>query len=95
MFSDDMNATELMKLRNSLKHKIEGGISFLPFMIKAMSLAMEDFPILNSVVNPELGSDGLIKEYVIKSDHNFAVAVDSKDGLTTPNIKRINHKSIV
>ena len=94
-FSDDMNATHLIKLRNEMKTKVPGGISFLPFLIKAMSISMADFPVLNSVVDPELGSDGLIKSYVIKANHNFSVAVDSKEGLTTPIIKNVNHKSIV
>lgn len=67
----------------------------MPFFIKALSLAMNDFPIVNSLVNPELDAEGYIKEYVIKSDHNFSVAIDSKDGLTTPNIKRVNQKSIL
>jgi len=90
-----MDATDLIKLRNEMKTLVPGGISFLPFLIKAMSLAMADFPVLNSVVDPELGSVGLIKSYVMKADHNYSVAIDSKDGLTTPIIKNVNQKSIV
>ena len=67
----------------------------LPFFIKAISLAMNDFPLMNSVVDPETDADGYIKSYVIKSDHNFAVAIDSGDGLTTPIIKSVNEKSIM
>jgi pyruvate/2-oxoglutarate dehydrogenase complex dihydrolipoamide acyltransferase (E2) component len=55
---------------------------------------MLEFPIVNSIVNPEVDSDGLIKEYIIKKDHNFSIAIDSKEGLTTPNIKNINLKTI-
>lgn len=32
---------------------------------------------------------------MIKKDHNFSVAIDSKDGLTTPIIKQCNRKSIL
>jgi pyruvate/2-oxoglutarate dehydrogenase complex dihydrolipoamide acyltransferase (E2) component len=32
---------------------------------------------------------------VIKRDHNFSVAIDSKDGLTVPNIKAVQNKSIL
>ena len=85
-----MDATDLIALRNEMKVLVPGGVSLLPFLIKAMSLAMADFPVLNSVVDPELGSDGLIKSYVIKAEHNYAVAVDSKEGLTTPIIKNVN-----
>jgi 2-oxoisovalerate dehydrogenase E2 component (dihydrolipoyl transacylase) len=58
-FQDDMDATKLIKLRNELKSHVEG-ITFLPFFVKAISLAMQEFPILNSVVNPETDSEGLI-----------------------------------
>jgi len=85
-----MDCTELIKLRNEMKVLVPGGISILPFMMKAMSIALADYPLINSVVDPELGSDGLIKSYVIKAEHNFSVAVDSKEGLTTPIIKNVN-----
>ena len=62
-------------------------MTLLPFFIKAISLAMLEYPIINSTVNPEIDSEGLIKEFIIKKDHNFSVAIDSKEGLTTPNIK--------
>ncbi len=32
---------------------------------------------------------------MIKRDHNFSVAIDSKDGLTVPNIKAVQNKSIL
>ena len=56
---------------------------------------MVDFPIVNINVNPELDEDGYIMEYVIKKDHNFSIAIDSKDGLTVPNIKKVQEKSIL
>lgn len=52
-------------------------------------------PEVNCNVNPETDSDGYIKEYVIKEDHNFSIAIDSKDGLTVPNIKKVQEKSIL
>lgn len=74
-------------MRNELKNQVPGGLSILAFMIKALSLSMNDFPQINSVVDPEVDEEGYIKQYVIKADHNFSVAIDSKEGLTTPNIK--------
>ena len=93
-YSDDMDATKLIALRKELK-KTHKDLTMLPFFIKALSLAMEEYPLMNSVVNPEIDSEGYIKEYVIKHDHNFAVAIDSPDGLTTPLIKNCNQKSIM
>ena len=61
----------------------------MPFFIKAVSLAMHEFPGMNVNVNPEVDEEGYIKEYVIKKDHNFSIAIDTKDGLTVPNIKKV------
>ena len=83
-----------MKLRQLLK-KNHKNLTLLPFFVKAASLAMVDFPIVNINVNPELDEDGYIMEYVIKKDHNFSIAIDSKDGLTVPNIKKVQEKSIL
>lgn len=32
---------------------------------------------------------------MIKKSHNFSIAIDSKEGLTVPNIKDIQNKSII
>ena len=93
-YSDDIDASATMRLRKELKQQIPD-LTLLPFFIKALSLAMNEFPIVNSVVNPELDAEGYIKEYVIKGHHNFSVAIDSDHGLTTPNIKQVNSKSIL
>lgn len=87
-FMDEIDATNLMKLRLLLK-KNHANLTLLPFFIKAASLSMVEYPIVNSNFNPETDEDGYIKEYVIKKDHNFSIAIDSKDGLTVPNIKKI------
>ena len=70
-------------------------LTILPFFVKAASIAMNDYPEVNVNVNPELGSDGYIKEFVIKKYHNFSIAIDSKEGLTNPNLKKIQEKSIL
>lgn len=70
-------------------------ITPLAFFVKAASLAMIDHPSVNCIVSPETGSDGIIKEYTIRGEHNFSIAIDSKDGLTVPNIKFIQEKSLI
>jgi 2-oxoisovalerate dehydrogenase E2 component (dihydrolipoyl transacylase) len=85
-FSDDMNATELVALRKQLKASIPK-LTMLPFFIKACSLSMMEFPLVNSHIDNDLDDEGYIQRYVIKHDHNFSIAIDSPDGLTVPNIK--------
>jgi 2-oxoisovalerate dehydrogenase E2 component (dihydrolipoyl transacylase) len=93
-FSDDIDATLLLQLRQTLKQTYKS-LTILPFFLKAVSLSMADFPIVNSNVNPDTDAEGYIKEYVIKKNHNFSIAVDSKDGLTVPIIKNVQEKSII
>lgn len=94
VFSDGIDATHLIKLRNEMK-AVHPKLTMLPFFIKACSISMTEYSIVNSLVENELDSDGFIQRYVIKKDHNFAIAIDSKDGLTVPNIKQIQNKSIL
>jgi len=93
-FQDEIDASNVMALRYLLK-KSHANLTLLPFFVKAASLAMTQYPIINSNFNPETDEEGYIKEYVVKRDHNFSIAIDSKDGLTVPNVKRVQEKSIL
>ncbi|KZN45204.1 dihydrolipoyllysine-residue acetyltransferase [Pseudoalteromonas luteoviolacea] len=91
-YSDEIDLTELIALRLSLKEQYaKQGIklTMMPFFIKALSLAIKEFPILNSQVNDEC------TELTYFDDHNIGMAVDSKLGLLVPNIKGCQNKSIV
>lgn len=87
-FSDEIDATQLIKLRKEMK-SVHPKLTILPFFVKACSIAMTEYPIINSQVDNDLDSDGFIQRFVIKKNHNFSVAIDSKDGLTVPNIKSV------
>ena len=87
-FSDEMDATALIALRKEMK-KVHTNLTMLPFFIKACSIAMGEFPVMNSHIDNDLDGEGYIQQYVIKHDHNYSVAIDSADGLTVPNIKAV------
>lgn len=93
-FSDEFSVDKLTKLRKELE-ELKGKITVLPFFIKAVSLALSEFPLLNIHVNPKTDDQGYITEYIEKKDHNIGVAIDSKDGLIVPNIKQVQNKSII
>jgi len=93
-FSDEMDSTKLIKLRKEMK-QVHPKLTMLPFFMKACSIAMLEFPIVNSQVDNDLDADGYIQRYVIKKNHNFSVAIDSKDGLTVPNVKKVQDLSIL
>jgi len=93
-YSDDVQIDKLIKLRKEMQ-KVHKSLTLLPFFIKALSLAMVEFPQMNLVVNPDVDAEGYIKEYVIKKDHNFSIAMDTKDGLSVPIVHRVQDKSIL
>lgn len=91
-YSDEVNVTRLVTIRNNLKRELEPAgikLTFMPFFIKAASLALASYPILNSSVDEETES------IVFKSAHNISVAMATPNGLVVPNIKNCERKSIV
>ncbi len=91
-YCEEIDLTELIALRLSLKDQYaKQGVklTMMPFFIKALSLAIKQFPIMNSQVNSDC------TELTYFDDHNIGIAVDSKVGLLVPNIKGCQSKSIV
>lgn len=89
--SDELQMDALMTLRSELKPvfaKKDVKLSFMPFFVKALSLALTEFPIINSQLNDDA------TELSYFDDHNIGFAVDSKIGLLVPNIKRVQDLSL-
>ena len=90
--SDEVVMDNLMALRKMLKPEFEAKgikLSFMPFFVKAMSLALNEFPVINSQLNDDA------TELTYFDDHNIGFAVDSKIGLLVPNIKGVQHLSLL
>lgn len=90
--SEEINMDQLIALRGQLKadfEKQDVKLSFMPFFIKAMSLALKSFPIINSQVNEDC------TEITYFDDHNIGMAVDSKIGLIVPNIKSVQNLTLL
>ncbi|MGB3725975.1 MAG: dihydrolipoyllysine-residue acetyltransferase [Glaciecola sp.] len=89
--SDELCMDALIELRTALKPEFEKQglkLSFLPFFIKALSLSLHAFPILNSRLNEDATS------LTYLGSHNIGIAVDGKLGLMVPNIKSVQNKSL-
>lgn len=85
--------TNLMAFRDQLKDVArESGVpklTFMPFCIKAASIALSKYPILNSSLDLETES------LVYKGAHNISVAIDTPNGLVVPNVKNVQTKNII
>ena len=90
--SEEIEMDKLIDARSQLKALFENEgvkLSFMPFFIKAMSLALEQFPIINSQINSDCS------EVTYFDDHNIGLAVDSMIGLVVPNIKGVQNLSLL
>lgn len=63
-------------------------MSYMPLIIKAASLALEDYPILNSSISDDE------QEIIYRGSHNIGVAMDTPAGLLVPNIKNVQALSL-
>lgn len=91
-YCEEIDLTELIALRNQLKDQYaKQGVklTMMPFFMKALSLAINEFPVMNSQPNADC------TELTYFSAHNIGIAVDSKVGLLVPNVKGCEQKSII
>lgn len=88
---DDADVTELEKIRVSSKDDYaKAGIKLtsLPFVIKAVAMALKSHPTINAALDDE-GENIIFKEYV-----NIGIAVDTERGLVVPSLRGPDQMSI-
>lgn len=87
--SDEMDVTNLEALRKTLKVDLQADnvkLTLLAFVLKAISLSLQRFPILNATLEGET--------ITYANCHNIGIAVDTPAGLVVPNIKNVQKLSI-
>lgn len=88
---DECDMTAVLGLREKLKPEAaKRGIklTFLPFIVRALSKSLSEFPMFNSSLDESAG------EIVIKRRHNVGIAVAAPQGLVVPNIKSAQDKDV-
>lgn len=91
-YAEEYDLTELRAMHKKLKAKYaEKGVklTLMPFFIKALSLALKEFPIMNAQLNDEA------TEITYFDDHNIGMAVATKIGLMVPNIKGVQNMTLL
>jgi 2-oxoisovalerate dehydrogenase E2 component (dihydrolipoyl transacylase) len=94
LYTDAVNFSSLTSIRkkyNAGREKSDR-ITPLPIIIKAVSIALEKFPLLNSHLDTT--SNPAKPQIILKGSHNIGVAVDSPSGLLVPVIKNVQDHSI-
>ncbi|MCK9287123.1 MAG: 2-oxo acid dehydrogenase subunit E2 [Sphaerochaetaceae bacterium] len=88
---DQADVTDLEAFRLVLKEELakeQIKISILPFVIKAVTVALKKFPQFNA------SYDGGSGELILKQYYHIGVAVDTPDGLMVPVVRDADTKSI-
>jgi pyruvate dehydrogenase E2 component (dihydrolipoamide acetyltransferase) len=90
-YGDEIDMTEIVFLRQRARESMERRgihLTYLPFVIKAVTIALRDFPYLNASVDDERG------EIVIKKHYHIGVATHTEHGLMAPVIFDADKKTI-
>ncbi|KPM77258.1 dihydrolipoamide acetyltransferase [Cobetia sp. UCD-24C] len=91
-YGDELDITDLLVLRARLKVRAEQQgirLTLMPFIMKAMALAVIEEPILNARLSEDES------EILYQGACNIGMAVDSASGLMVPNVKGVERLSIL
>ncbi|KAK0628437.1 2-oxoacid dehydrogenases acyltransferase-domain-containing protein [Bombardia bombarda] len=109
LYADEVDFTSLVELRARLNKVLAGTsigdnnsqiskLSYLPFIIKAVSMALYKYPVLNARVDVEGDSSNNNNgkpTLVLRSQHNIGVAMDTPQGLLVPVIKNVGGLNVL
>jgi 2-oxoglutarate dehydrogenase E2 component (dihydrolipoamide succinyltransferase) len=88
---NEIDMSAVSALRERLKERVEKEqgvrLSFLPFFVKAATLALRTYP----VVNARLDGDTVVYHHYV----NMGIAVASDAGLVVPNVKDADRKGML
>jgi len=85
--SVEADVTELSRIIQSLREREGLHFTYLPFMMKAMAVGIEEVPAINAYCD-KMG-------YTVLDDINIGIAVDLGEKLLVPVIKNVKKKSIL
>lgn len=88
---DVIEITALERLRREHEVEIEkqgGALTLTPFIVKALAIALADFPNFNATFDADACAVHQLAEY------NIGVALDTERGLLVPVLRDAGHKSI-
>jgi 2-oxoisovalerate dehydrogenase E2 component (dihydrolipoyl transacylase) len=90
-YVDECDVTQLVQMRESLKEALAARrikLTYLAFVVKAVVHALKEIPIVNSVLEEEVG------EIVLHDQYHIGIATATSNGLTVPVIHHADRFSI-
>ncbi len=90
---EDCDVTELERFRREERTRREGEpggrLSLLPFVVKAVTHCLAEFPMFNASLDPARG------EIIYKKFYNVGFAADTPRGLVVPVVRGTDARSVV
>ncbi|TVY56014.1 Lipoamide acyltransferase component of branched-chain alpha-keto acid dehydrogenase complex, mitochondrial [Lachnellula cervina] len=100
LYADEIDFSRLLNLRTRLNKGLAKSptndiskISYLPFIIKAVSMAIHQYPMLNARVDVDSNTGKPV--LVHRNQHNIGVAMDTPSGLIVPVIRNVSSLNVL
>lgn len=99
LYADEVDLTSLVALRRRLNTLLPSPLStvtklsYLPFILKAVSLALHQHPILNARVDTT--TNPTRPTLIHRSQHNIGVAMDTPQGLLVPVVRDVGNLNVL
>lgn len=90
-YFDKLDATRLVKLRDNIKNearKYGFRVTYMPFIIKALSKTIEAYPLINGSVDLEH------RQLLIHKHHDIGIAINHADGLMVSVLRNVQQMSL-
>jgi pyruvate dehydrogenase E2 component (dihydrolipoamide acetyltransferase) len=91
-YVEEADMTALVALRAEAKifaAKRGVKLTYLPFVMKAMALALKEYPLLNAFLDEARG------EIVYQEDCHIGLSIQTDEGLTAPVVRSVSQRSIL
>lgn len=91
-YFEQIDATHLVQLRKKFKEegaKQHISVTYMPFLIKALSLSLLQYPYVNSSV------DATQNKIILHKQHNVGIAINTEKGLIVPVLKNVQLMKLV
>ncbi|KAJ8061103.1 hypothetical protein OCU04_010177 [Sclerotinia nivalis] len=98
LYTDEIDFTRLFQVRDRINKQLASSpingvakLSYLPFIVKAVSLTLNHYPILNARVDIDPTTQKPI--LTMRPQHNIGIAMDTPAGLLVPVLKHAQSTS--
>jgi 2-oxoisovalerate dehydrogenase E2 component (dihydrolipoyl transacylase) len=95
LYADEVNATNITSLRRLLNHSrghSDPKLTLLPFILKAVSISLSQYPLLNARIDTTTNSSK--PQLIYRDNHDIGIAMDTPAGLLVPVVKNVAALSI-